>query len=91
MVKSIKITIGGKEYSLLGEDESQIHSAAEEFNVHYNSLARKYESESDQTLMILAGLNLADKYNKTRLQKDSDLSFLSNELEKMTAYLRHLI
>jgi cell division protein ZapA (FtsZ GTPase activity inhibitor) len=86
MQKAIKVNIAGKEYSLRGEDEEIIKSAAEEVNTQLDNLKGKTK-ETASTLPLLAALNIAEKYYINRKQHEIDINFLAHELNEMINYL----
>jgi cell division protein ZapA (FtsZ GTPase activity inhibitor) len=90
-VKSVKIEIGGKEYTLKGDDETVIQDAAEDINRSLEELASKYKEESTTTLSVLASLNIAEKFYRTKHEYESDKAYAVNELSKMSDYIRNIM
>ena len=88
MTKSIRVNIGGKEYSLKGHDEKLIYQASNEVNNQFDELEAKHPKESAATLSILSALNIAEKYYKTIQRKDDEQSFLINELNNMAGFIK---
>ena len=86
MQNIFKVNIGGREYSLHGENEELINKAAEEVNIQLDNLKGKIK-ESATTLPLLAALNIAEKYYINKKQYDIDNNFLANELNEMINYL----
>lgn len=86
MQNTIKVNIGGREYSLHGEDEELIQKAAEEVNIQLDNLKGKIK-EGATTLPLLAALNIAEKYYVNKKQYEIDNNFLANELNEMINYL----
>jgi len=86
MQKTIKVNIGGKEYSLRGEDEELIKKAADEVNIQLDNL-KGIKKESASTLPMLAALNIAEKYYINKKQQEIDINFLAKELNEMINYL----
>ncbi len=86
MQKTIKVNIGGKEYSLRGEDEELIKKAADEVNIQLDNL-KGIKKESASTLPMLAALNIAAKYHINKKQTDIDIKYLAQELNAMTEFL----
>ena len=86
MQNAIKVNIGGKEYSLRGQDEEIIQQAANEVNTQLDNLKGKTK-ESATTLPLLAALNIAEKYYINKKQYEIDINFLANELNEMVNYL----
>jgi len=87
MQKSIKVKIADMEYSLLGENEELIRSAASEVNKQLDNLRGK-TNESPINLSLLAALNIAEKYCSIENQAKIDLNYLIGELEQMAKYLK---
>lgn len=88
MSKTIKVRIGGKEFSLTGENEKMILSAAGEVDSQIQELKKLHEEEPLQTLSILAALNLAESKNINRRQYETDIHFISEELSKMAEFIK---
>jgi cell division protein ZapA (FtsZ GTPase activity inhibitor) len=86
MQKAIKVNIAGREYSLRGEDEELIKSAAAEVNIQLDNLKGKTK-ETVTTLPLLAALNIAEKYYINKKQQEIDINFLAKELNEMINYL----
>ncbi len=88
MVHPIKVTIGGREYSLYGDDESTIKESAQIVDEQLREIKKNNENESINTLTILAALNIAEKFNKNRQQLNVDYDYLMIELNKMAEFLK---
>ena len=86
MQKTIKVNIGGHEYSLRGEDEELIEKAAGEVSNQLKKL-QGIKKESASTLPMLAALNIAAKYHIIKKQNNIDINFLVGQLNEMTDYL----
>ena len=86
MQNAIKVNIGGREYSLRGQDEDIIKQAAKEVNTQLDNLKGKTK-ESATTLPLLAALNIAEKYYIKKKQHEIDINFLANEINEMVNYL----
>jgi cell division protein ZapA (FtsZ GTPase activity inhibitor) len=87
MIQSIRVKIGGKEYTLRGEDEQKIRDCAAEVDSQFQQLHGKLQDQSTSTLAVVAALNLAElNYDATR-QQSSDREFIATELDKMTNFL----
>lgn len=87
MQKSIKVKIADMDYSLRGENEELIRSAAREVNKQLDNLKGK-TNESPVNLSLLAALNIAEKYCSVENQAKIDLNYLIGELEQMANYLK---
>jgi cell division protein ZapA (FtsZ GTPase activity inhibitor) len=91
MSKSVKIVIGGKDYSLKGDDESVIRIAANEVNKEISFLEKNFPEESPATISVLTALNLAEKNIAGKKQKEVDESFLIEQINKMSDYLSKVL
>lgn len=87
MVKTIKFTIGGKEYSLRGDNETLLLRAASEVNNVFRKIQENYSDESLSTISILTALNIAEKSINEKLQIEVDENYLVEQINKMTDYL----
>lgn len=83
MLKSIRVKIGGKEYTLRGEDEQKILTAADEVNTQLELLKGSLGDQSSATHAIVAALNIAEKNYEQNQNITNDLSQLVQELERM--------
>jgi len=83
MLKSIRVKIGGKEYTLRGEDEQKILTAADEVNTQLELLRGSLNDQSSATHAIVAALNIAEKNYEQNQNITNDLSQLVQELERM--------
>ena len=91
MVKSIRIVIGGKEYTLRGDNEKIIQLASSEVNRQLEELETRHYDESSTTLSVLAAMNIAEKFYLSREQHESDYFFVANEMENLADYLEQHI
>ncbi|MCX7735806.1 MAG: cell division protein ZapA [Candidatus Kapabacteria bacterium] len=87
MVKTVKFKIGGKDYSLKGDDEALLFRAANEVNNIYTKIQESYPDESISTISVLTALNIAEKSIKEKQQIEVDESYLVEQINKMTDYL----
>jgi cell division protein ZapA (FtsZ GTPase activity inhibitor) len=87
MSKAIKLVIGGKEYTLKGEDEKLTRLAAEEVNAQVEALKGRHLEESSNTLSVLAALNIAEKYHRSSRSKENERRLIINEMESMAEFL----
>ena len=87
MANSIRVIIGGKEYSLKGDNEHLIRYASDEVNKQLSALGLKHNEESSTTLSILAALNLSEQNILRQNQLSVNSRFITNELEAMADFL----
>lgn len=87
MVKTVKFTIGGKDYSLKGDNEAMLSRAANDVKNVYTKIQESYPDESVSTISILTALNIAEKNINDMLQIEVDKSYLVEQINKMTDYL----
>ena len=87
MSKAIRVTIGGKDLTLRGNDEEKIKKSVREVNLQVQHLQQTLREQSTPTLTILAALNIAEKYLDVQVQRAKDLELVTDELTKMTEYL----
>jgi len=59
----VKVTIGGKEFSLRGDDEEKLIRAAKEVDDQIKALQSGMLDQSTQMHAIVAALNLAEQKN----------------------------
>jgi len=86
MQKLIRVNIGGKDYSLRGDDEEIIQNAASEVNQQLEEIKGK-TNEPIATQSLLAALNIAEKYCSNKKQADIDSGYLISELDNMVNIL----
>lgn len=87
MSKAIKLVIGGKEYTLKGEDEKLTRLAAEEVDAQVEALKGRHLEESSSTLSVLAALNIAEKYHRSSRSKENERKLILTEIESMADFL----
>lgn len=87
MSKAIRVTIGGKDLTLRGENEESIKKSVREVNLQIQTLQQSLREQSTPTLSLLAALNLAERCLNAEEGRNNDLHFLMSELEKMTSYI----
>jgi cell division protein ZapA (FtsZ GTPase activity inhibitor) len=87
MPKSFEVNIGGRSYSLRGENESSVRNAAGLVDSHINRIKHRYRELPAPTLNVLAAVNIAEELYETKGQCDADREYLGNEIDKMTNYL----
>lgn len=84
----VKVTIGGKEISLRGDDEQQLIRAAKEVDDQIQALQSGMLDQSTQMQAIVAALNLAEQKIQAEEQLTKDSQVVSTELENMAEFLR---
>lgn len=87
MVKTIKFTIGGKDYSLKGDNEVLLYRAANDVKNVYSKIQESYPDESVSTISVLTALNIAEKSINEKQQIEVDEDYLVEQINKMTDYL----
>lgn len=87
MAKTIKFTIGGKDYSLKGDNEVVLYRAANDVNSVYTKIQESYPDESVSTISVLTALNIAEKSINEKQQIEVDENYLVEQINKMTDYL----
>lgn len=87
MVKTIKFTIGGKDYSLKGDNEVLLYKAANDVKNVYSKIQESYPDESVSTISVLTALNIAEKSINEKQQIEVDEDYLVEQINKMTDYL----
>ncbi len=87
MSKTIRVTIGGKDLTLRGNDEEKMKKSVREVNLQVQHLQQTLREQSTPTLTVLAALNIAEKYLDVQEQSSQDAKLVAAELEKMTLYL----
>ncbi len=87
MSKAIRVTIGGKDLTLRGDNEESLKKSVREVNLQIQTLQQSLREQSTPTLSLLAALNLAERCLQAEEGRHADLGFLTAELEKMTSYI----
>lgn len=88
MKKSVKIKIGEIEYSLKG-DESAITKAAELVNSQISGIRNRHsEGLPENTLNVLASLNIAENELKLREKNETNINYVISEIDKISEYLK---
>ncbi|MBN9399128.1 MAG: cell division protein ZapA ['Candidatus Kapabacteria' thiocyanatum] len=87
MSKAIRVTIGGKDLTLRGDNEEKIKKSVREVNLQIQQLQQSLREQSTPTLALLAALNIAERYQEAEAQNAQDVRFVSDELDKMAQYL----
>jgi cell division protein ZapA (FtsZ GTPase activity inhibitor) len=84
----VKVTIGGKEFSLRGDDEEKLIRAAKEVDDQIKALQSGMLDQSTQMQAIVAALNLAEQKLQAEEQLQKDTVLLASELENMAVFLK---
>jgi cell division protein ZapA (FtsZ GTPase activity inhibitor) len=88
MSTQVKVTIGGKEFTLRGDDEQKLVRAAKEVDDQIRALQSGMMDQSTQMQAIVAALNLAEQKISAEETLEKESLFLSSELENMATFLR---
>ncbi len=87
MSKLIRVKIGGKDYSLRGDDEELLQQAASQVNDKLEELKAKNIEEPAATLSLIAALNIAEEQYSIKKQFEVDSNFIITEINSMVEYL----
>lgn len=91
-MKSVKVTIGGEEYNLIGEDESLIIHSANEANKLINDIKSRYDKELPPlTITTLALVNAIETLEIERKQHEEEMRLLEEELDRIKDYLENFL
>ncbi len=88
MSTQVKVTIGGKEFTLRGDDEQKLVRAAKEVDDQIRALQIGMMDQSTQMQAIVAALNLAEQKISAEETLEKESLLLSSELENMATFLR---
>lgn len=88
MSTQVKVTIGGKEFTLRGDDEQKLVRAAKEVDDQIRALQISMMDQSTQMQAIVAALNLAEQKISAEETLEKESLLLSSELENMATFLR---
>ena len=88
MSTQVKVTIGGKEFTLRGDDEQKLVRAAKEVDDQIRALQSGMMDQSTQMQAIVAALNLAEQKISAEETLEKESILLSSELENMATFLR---
>lgn len=90
MAKSISVEIHGKKYNLLGEDEELAKVAAKLVTEEIEELKQKHDDHlPNQTLYVLAALNIAKKYLRYIQHTDEEITHFLHETSRIKEFLSH--
>jgi cell division protein ZapA (FtsZ GTPase activity inhibitor) len=87
MSKAIRVTLGGKDLTLRGDNEESIKKSVREVNIQIQNLQQSMREQSTPTLSLLAALNLAERCLVAEEGREADVLWMTDELEKMTSYM----
>ncbi|GMV54138.1 MAG: cell division protein ZapA [Flavobacteriales bacterium] len=87
MTKSIRVTLGGKDLTLRGDNEETVKKSVREVNLQLQSLQQAAKDQGAQTLSLLTALNLAERCIQAEEGRAADIAYLTTELGKMTELL----
>ncbi|MES2767066.1 MAG: cell division protein ZapA [Bacteroidota bacterium] len=85
--KTIQVNIAGRNYTLRGDDETQVRQSAHEVDSQIRQIQQKLNEQSTSTLSILAALNLAERFHESQRQTQTDTEYIVSEIEKMAEFL----
>lgn len=88
MSTQVKVTIGGKEFTLRGDDEQKLVRASKEVDDQIRALQSGMMDQSTQMQAIVAALNLAEQKISAEETLEKESLMLSSELENMATFLR---
>ncbi len=88
MSTQVKVTIGGKEFTLRGDDEQKLVRAAKEVDDQIRALQIGMMDQSTQMQAIVVALNLAEQKISAEETLEKESLLLSSELENMATFLR---
>lgn len=91
MSNQVKVSIGGKEFTLRGENEFKIKHCAQEVDQQLKTLQGTLNDQSTQTLSLVAALNLAEQKFELQEHVYQAQNRLISEIEKMTAFINQSI
>lgn len=84
----VKVNIGGKEFTLRGDDEQKLVRAAKEVDDQIRALQSGMMDQSTQMQAIVAALNLAEQKISAEETLEKESQLLATELENMAIFLR---
>ena len=88
MSTQVKVTSGGKEFTLRGDDEQKLVRAAKEVDDQIRALQIGMMDQSTQMQAIVVALNLAEQKISAEETLEKESLLLSSELENMATFLR---
>ena len=91
MNKTVKVKIGYKEYSLASDNEASVIASTERVNEQLEHLKNSLGDLPEETLAILAALNIAENDIKNEEKMKESVTYLQKELRNMSALLKEAI
>lgn len=91
MNKIVKVKIGFREYSLSSDNEAMVVASTERVNEQLELLKNNLGSMPEETLAILAALNIAENDIKNEETITKSMSYLQNEISNMSNLLREVL
>lgn len=82
MSNQVKVSIGGKEFTLRGENEFKIKHCAQEVDQQLKTLQGTLTDQSTQTLSLVAALNLAEQKFELQEQVNKSHNRFLSEIKK---------
>lgn len=90
ILESVEVQIGKRTIKLKG-DANTINAAADKLNETIEIISQNSNSIGGDTLLILAGLNLAENQIIEYNDNNQTVDRLNSELNQMTSYLNNLL
>ncbi len=87
MSKAIRVTLGGKDLTLRGDNEESMKKSVREVNLQIQTLQQSLREQGTSTLSLLAALNLAERCLTAEEGRTADLQFVTSELARMAELL----
>jgi cell division protein ZapA (FtsZ GTPase activity inhibitor) len=91
MNKIVKVKIGFREYSLSSDNEAMVVASTERVNEQLELLKNNLGSMPEETLAILAALNIAENDIKNEETMTKSISYLQNEISNMSNLLKDVL
>lgn len=89
MTKSVQVKIGGREYTLRGEDEEKLLFCARKVDAQLQKIQSGGGEHAPTTMMaIMAALNLEGQHYDKESIHEEEVGYITSELQKMTDYLK---
>lgn len=86
-MKTIQVTIGGKEYHLRSNDEAKLRSVAGVVDQRLQETRTKLNDPSTMSALLLTTLNAVEKEIDTVAEHSASQTVLLQELSAMTDFL----
>jgi cell division protein ZapA (FtsZ GTPase activity inhibitor) len=87
MSNFLRVKIGGKEYTLRGDNEQKLLLCARQVDAQFQQLQGRLQDQSTATMAIVAALNLAENGIDMQEQAELDALYIASELEEMAEFL----